>query len=116
MQAGVAKNCGQAPDNLFGSLPTTHPSPTLWGCFPWSPVLIYVYGALPGRRAGSLMENQSTGSLTTYAWPAGAPMEDRPPLQGRMWSCIAHKDSSSHLPIVPDYISHYKWGKWGKTG
>lgn len=72
-------------------------------------------GALPGRRAGSLKANQSTGSLKTDVWPAG---RSPGPYGGQATSAgthvTVHCTQGSFYPptLIPDHISHYKWGKW----
>lgn len=100
--------------------------PHTQGCFPWSLVLIYVYGTLPRRkRAGVLKENQSTGPPKCQAWPAELLMR---PLQrpGHLF-----RDSQGHefhtWIALPTYTSsstifHMRsremgpWAQWPGTG
>lgn len=84
-------------------LPPHSPCPIFGDTSHSHPCLLMYLGALPGRREGSLKANQrSTGSLKTYAWPAGLltwPLEFRAPLQGHMWPRFACRNP------LPTYLS-----------
>lgn len=93
----MVRETGQVPDDLSGS----HLHPPHLGTLPT--VLIYVYGTLPGRKAGSLKENQSIGPPKRYACPTGLL---RWPLERIGHLC---RDTCSHAlhaeTTLPTYLS-----------